>query len=57
MNLLAIGSHPDDIEFGCAGTLMRYIGAGHNVYLLVLTSGASGGDNRSGELPVPRADP
>jgi len=21
MNILAIGAHPDDIEFGCGGTL------------------------------------
>ena len=44
MNILAIGSHPDDIEFGCGGALSRYSGAGHNVYLFVLTTGASGGD-------------
>jgi LmbE family N-acetylglucosaminyl deacetylase len=44
MNILAIGSHPDDIELGCGGALSRYSGAGHNVYLFVLTTGTSGGD-------------
>ncbi|MBU0634939.1 MAG: PIG-L family deacetylase, partial [Candidatus Omnitrophica bacterium] len=23
-NILAIGAHPDDIEFGCGGTLLKY---------------------------------
>jgi LmbE family N-acetylglucosaminyl deacetylase len=44
MNILAIGAHPDDIEFGCGGTLMKYAEAGHEIYLLVLTSGGVGGD-------------
>ena len=43
MNILAIGAHPDDIEFGCGGTLMRYAQKKHNVYLLILTSGEVGG--------------
>lgn len=43
MNILAIGAHPDDIEFGCGGTLMKYADKGHNIYLLVLTEGESGG--------------
>ena len=44
MNILAIGAHPDDIEFGCGGTLIKYARAGHNVSLLVLTDGGFGGD-------------
>ena len=43
MNILAIGAHPDDIEFGCGGTLMKYAMRGHNVSLLVLTAGGVGG--------------
>lgn len=43
MNVLAIGAHPDDIEFGCAGTLMKYADTGHNVYAMVLTGGGMGG--------------
>ncbi len=43
MNVLAIGAHPDDIEFGCAGTLMKYADIGHNVYAMVLTGGGMGG--------------
>lgn len=44
MNILAIGAHPDDIEFGCGGTLIKYAKKGHDIYLLVLTKGESGGD-------------
>ncbi|MEJ2235275.1 MAG: PIG-L family deacetylase [Syntrophobacterales bacterium] len=43
MNILAIGAHPDDIEYGCAGTLMKYADRGHHIFLLVLTSGQEGG--------------
>lgn len=44
MNILAIGAHPDDIEIGCGGTLIKYARKGHKVYLLVLTAGGVGGD-------------
>lgn len=44
MNILAIGAHPDDIEFGCGGTLLKYAAAGHTINLLVLTSGKVGGN-------------
>lgn len=43
MNILAIGAHPDDIEFGCGGTLLKYAQCGHNVFLLVLSDGGFGG--------------
>lgn len=45
MNILAIGAHPDDIEFGCGGSLIKYTQKGHNVSLLVLTAGGVGGDS------------
>jgi LmbE family N-acetylglucosaminyl deacetylase len=44
MNVLAIGSHPDDIEFGCAGTIHKLSSKGHHVSLLILTEGGVGGD-------------
>jgi LmbE family N-acetylglucosaminyl deacetylase len=44
MNVLAIGAHPDDIEFGCGGTLAAYAQRGHTVYLFVATDGGHGGD-------------
>ncbi|MFT5387696.1 MAG: LmbE family N-acetylglucosaminyl deacetylase [Lysobacterales bacterium] len=44
MNILAFGAHPDDIELGCGGTLLKHIKAGHNVYLCVLSKGQQAGD-------------
>ena len=44
MNILAIGSHPDDIEFGCGGTLIKYAQKGYNVFLMILTLGQMGGE-------------
>ncbi|OLC17634.1 MAG: hypothetical protein AUH29_01305 [Candidatus Rokubacteria bacterium 13_1_40CM_69_27] len=51
MNVLAIGAHPDDIEYGCGGTLTQYAQKGHDVFLFVATDGALGGDGsvRRGE--------
>jgi LmbE family N-acetylglucosaminyl deacetylase len=36
-NVLAIGAHPDDIEFGCFGTLRKHLNSGDRVTLLVMT--------------------
>ncbi len=47
MNILAIGAHPDDIEFGCGGTLIKYAGKGASIDLLVVTDGARGGRART----------
>ena len=44
MNILAIGAHPDDIEFGCGGTLMRHIKRGDSVTFVVMSRGEKGGD-------------
>lgn len=44
MNILAVGAHPDDIELGCGGTLRKYVKAGHDVYMFVLTDGREAGD-------------
>ena len=42
MNILAIGAHPDDIEFGCGGTLIKYAEKGHRLFLMVMTEGGLG---------------
>lgn len=45
MRILSIGAHPDDIEFGCAGTLVKLrMEPGAEVFLLVMTAGEKGGD-------------
>ena len=43
MNILAIGAHPDDIEIGCGGALIKYSDRGHKVFSLVMTGGGQGG--------------
>ena len=37
--VLAIGAHPDDIEIGVGGILLRHVARGDGVHLLTLTSG------------------
>jgi LmbE family N-acetylglucosaminyl deacetylase len=44
INVLAIGSHPDDIEFGCGGTLHRFKTQGHRTYMLIMSDGSEGGE-------------
>lgn len=44
MKILAIGSHPDDIELGCGGLLIKAARHGHNVSMLTLTRGSASGD-------------
>jgi LmbE family N-acetylglucosaminyl deacetylase len=39
---LAIGAHPDDVEFGCGGTLAKWAAAGCIVHHLVCTDGSKG---------------
>jgi len=39
---LAIGAHPDDIDFGCGGALAKWAAAGCAVTELVLTDGSKG---------------
>jgi LmbE family N-acetylglucosaminyl deacetylase len=40
--VLAIGAHPDDIEFGCGAALAKWARGGAHVELLVLTDGSKG---------------
>jgi len=47
MNILAIGAHPDDIEFGCGGTLVKYARKGARIEMLVMTDGSRGGNART----------
>jgi LmbE family N-acetylglucosaminyl deacetylase len=40
--VLAVGAHPDDIEFGAGATLAKWAAAGCSVHHLVLTDGSKG---------------
>jgi LmbE family N-acetylglucosaminyl deacetylase len=39
---LAVGAHPDDIEFQCGATLAKWAAAGCEVHLVVCTDGSKG---------------
>ncbi len=39
---LAVGAHPDDIEFGCGATLAKWASTGTAIHHLVCTDGAKG---------------
>jgi LmbE family N-acetylglucosaminyl deacetylase len=39
---LAIGAHPDDVEFGCGATLAKWSAAGAVVHHLICTDGSKG---------------
>lgn len=41
--VLAVGAHPDDVEIGCAGTLLEHVARGDRLVVLVLTGGEHGG--------------
>lgn len=47
--VLAVGAHPDDIEFSCGGTLAALVARGIEVHMAVVTDGWCG----SYELPGP----
>jgi LmbE family N-acetylglucosaminyl deacetylase len=41
--VLAVGAHPDDVEIGIGGVLLRHVAQGHGVTVLTLTGGEAGG--------------
>jgi LmbE family N-acetylglucosaminyl deacetylase len=56
---LAVGAHPDDIEFGCGATLAKWAAAGTTIMHLVCTDGARGSwdpEETVEELVVTRQD-
>ncbi len=48
--VLVVAAHPDDIEFGAAGTVARWVAEGAEVRYLLMTRGDKGSDD-------PAADP
>ena len=42
VSALAVGAHPDDIEFGCCATLAKWAEEGTRVHHVVLTDGSRG---------------
>jgi LmbE family N-acetylglucosaminyl deacetylase len=48
--VLAIGAHPDDVEFGCGGTLAKWSANGAVVHHLVCTDGSKGTWNPDADI-------
>ena len=44
---LAVGAHPDDVEFGCGGTLAKWAAAGCEISHVVCTDGSKGSWDRA----------
>jgi LmbE family N-acetylglucosaminyl deacetylase len=49
---LAIGAHPDDIEFGCGATLAKWAAGGCEIHHLVCTDGSKGSWEPDEDLPA-----
>jgi LmbE family N-acetylglucosaminyl deacetylase len=47
---LAIGAHPDDVEFGCGATLAKWAAAGCVVHHLICTDGSKGSWDPSADV-------
>jgi len=47
---LAIGAHPDDVEFGCGGTLAKWAAAGCDIVHLICTDGSKGSWDRAEDV-------
>ncbi|MDB4533386.1 bacillithiol biosynthesis deacetylase BshB1 [Vicingaceae bacterium] len=55
LDILAIGVHPDDVELGCSGTILKHIAQGKKVGILDLTKGELG-SRGSGDLRLIEAE-
>ena len=42
LDILAFGAHPDDVELGCGGTLLKHLASGDKVGIIDLTRGELG---------------
>jgi len=49
VTILAVGAHPDDIEFGCAAVLIKEIRRGHLVHMMILSRGEAGSSGTPAE--------
>lgn len=38
-NVLFVGAHPDDIELGCLGTIMKYVDEGRSITCIIASDG------------------
>ena len=48
--VLVVAAHPDDIEFGAAGTVARWVGEGAEIRYLLVTRGDKGSDDPGADV-------
>ena len=48
--VLVVAAHPDDVEFGAAGTVARWVGEGAQVRYLLVTRGDKGSDDPHADI-------
>ena len=39
LDILAFGAHPDDVELGCSGTILKHLKNGLKIWIIDLTRG------------------
>ncbi|MFH0880752.1 MAG: PIG-L deacetylase family protein [Lentisphaerota bacterium] len=54
MKILALGAHPDDIEYGCGGALLNAVEKKHEVFLMVMTEGLGQVDRKKEQADAVR---
>ena len=53
--IICFAAHPDDIEFGCTGTLFKHYIDTYDLYYVILTNGQNGfNTGRMGALGLRR---
>ena len=52
MRILVVTAHPDDVDFGAAGSVARWVDEGHEVSYCIVTDGDAGGFDPA----VPRSE-
>ena len=52
MKILAIGSHPDDIELFMFGLLSLYHDQGEQIFLAIVTDGRAGGNKKKNLVEI-----
>lgn len=50
ITILVVAAHPDDIEFGIAGTVARWTSEGHRVVYCLVTDGSAGSNQPDADL-------
>lgn len=42
---MAVGTHPDDMDFGASATIAKFVKEGAKIYLVICTDGSRGSDD------------